>query len=122
MKRAVLGAVGVLAAGFAIGCGGGDSEEEASAPTPKEVIACFEEAGAKDPQQRTENGNQAVVAMLPGAEVIGAEFTGTEAKTEEALKRFEKLKPLLAFEAAEGQIVGVVYEPKNEELVRDCLE
>lgn len=119
MKGRLLIAVGVIVALFAIGCGG---DSGPSVPTSDEIAQCFKEEGAKPVSQGTEKGVPTVKGLLNGDEIIGVELTEDKAKTEKSLEQLKKLELLQAFEALEGEAVGIVTEAKNKDLVLGCLE
>ena len=95
-------------------------------PTPDAVAACFRRKGVTSVYEKKERGVRFVNGLVGGANAVSAEFTGTKAKTEELLRRYEAedLPSLEAFEVIEGAAVGVINkrEPANKQIVLDCFE
>lgn len=139
MRRGLLTSTGLIVAAIALGCGGGagggetslsvstpDAKASLSVPTPDLVAACFKRKGVTAVYEKKERGVRFVNGLVGGANAVSAEFTGTKAKSEELLRRYEaEASPgLEAFEVLEGAAVGVINkrEPASKQIVLDCFE
>lgn len=129
--RAAAAAVALIAVAAA-GCGdsGNGSSDSSSAalptlPSPSAVAACFQQEGVVSVYQKKEDGVPFVNGLLNGF-AVSAEFTGSKAKTERLLEKYEAEEgsELEGFEALEGAAVGVINEngPAGRQVVLNCLE